>query len=556
MVFIRRPSLPSRSAVEPRRLPGALGDHGLQQLHHRGAVPFGAVGRCFRAGIERRRLGADRAYGVRLDRFGVGRDRVHRARHLHQRHLGRAEREAWHRRQLRMHPKALRHVDHALDADRLDELRRHRIERLGEGAAQRDRAVIAPIVILRLPVADLDWLVHHHAVRAVAVAQRGQVDKDLEQRAGLAVRLRRAVELAFVVVAPTDHRQDRAVGGHRDERRLADVTARAFAVEPVLHDALCGLLQLGVEGRRHRQVERRGADEAFHLGLGRIDEIIVARLGVGRQREPHRLGPCRRGTGLVDRALAHHRLQHQLGTAARRLGVAARRKLRGGTQKAGQRRRLCEAEFARLLAEIALGRRIGAERAGAEIDRVQIPREDLVLRQPGVEPHRDHRLLHLAPQRAFRREVGQPDQLLGDRAAAFDRAAAAQIMPAGPHDAAQVDPVMTEKAPVLDRDDGMDEIGRQVVAGQLLAAVHAARRQGLPGARRVEDRRRRCFVGERPRQRQRVGAIADKRDTGDTEGDNRHQGNHRPPGRLEDRHSRSVPPVAVTAAAVPVGGTN
>src|SRR6266852_8173327 len=146
-----------------------------------------------------------------------------------------------------MHPEALRHIDHPLDADRLDELRRNRVERLGRRGLQRYRAVIAPVIILRLPVADLDRLIDHHAIRAVAVAERGQVNKNLEQRAGLAPRLGGAIELAFGVVAPADHREDRAIGGHRDKPRLADMAARALAVEPASDGALSGFLQAWVE---------------------------------------------------------------------------------------------------------------------------------------------------------------------------------------------------------------------------------------------------------------------------------------------------------------------
>src|SRR5437870_2451805 len=42
-VFIGRPSLAGRSAVDARRLPGAFGDDGLQELHHRRAVPLGPL---------------------------------------------------------------------------------------------------------------------------------------------------------------------------------------------------------------------------------------------------------------------------------------------------------------------------------------------------------------------------------------------------------------------------------------------------------------------------------------------------------------------------------
>ena len=54
-------------------------------------------------------------------------------------------------------------------------------------------------------------------------------------------------------------------------------------------------------------------------------------------------------------------------------------------------------------------------------------------------------------------------------------------MPGGAEHAAQIDPVMGEEPPVLDRDHGADEVGRQMVGGQLLAAIDAARGEGLAG---------------------------------------------------------------------------
>src|SRR5256885_1081295 len=80
--------------------------------------------------------------------------------------------------------------------------------------------------------------------------------------------------------------------------------------------------------------------------------------------------------------------------------------------------------------------------AGAEIDGVQIAREDLLLREPLFEPQCQHDLLHLAAQAALGRQIGQPDELLGDRAAALEPPAPRQIVPGGPQDAARIDTIM------------------------------------------------------------------------------------------------------------------
>ena len=124
-VFVGRPRLAGRAAVEPRRLAGAFLDDGFQEPHHRRTVPFGPLDRGFRPGVERRRLGADRAHEIGLDRLCVGGDLVHRPHHVDQDHLGRAQCNARHRRDLGADAQRLRHVGDALGTERLDQLRRY-----------------------------------------------------------------------------------------------------------------------------------------------------------------------------------------------------------------------------------------------------------------------------------------------------------------------------------------------------------------------------------------------------------------------------------------------
>ena len=343
-IFVGRPGLAGRAAVEPRRLPGALGDDRFEQMHHVGAVPVGPLGDGLGPGVEQRRrsLRLDRAHHVGFDRFAVGRDRIHRPGHLPERHLGRAERQARHPRQLRLDAEAFGHRDHVIDADRLGELSRNRVQRLGESGAQRHGAEIALVIIPRLPVADLDRLVDRHGVRPVAVAECGQVDEHFEQRAGLAVRLGRAVELAFAIVAAADESKDRAVGRHRDQRGLPDIAASAFAGQPVLDRLFGKILQPRVEGRGDREIERRVADQALNLDLGRIEEVVVVRRGFGRHRQLRLMGMRGGRLRLADGAGLNHCLQHELGAAAGRFQIAARRELRGSADQASQHRRLGE----------------------------------------------------------------------------------------------------------------------------------------------------------------------------------------------------------------------
>ncbi len=52
---------------------------------------------------------------------------------------------------------------------------------------------------------------------------RGEVDIRLERRSGLAVGVRRTVELARAVVFAADHGAHGAVGFHRHERAVVEV---------------------------------------------------------------------------------------------------------------------------------------------------------------------------------------------------------------------------------------------------------------------------------------------------------------------------------------------
>ena len=97
----------------------------------------------------------------------------------------------------------------------------------------------------------------------------------------------------------------------------------------------------------------------------------------------------------------------------------------------------------------------------AEIDVGEIAAEDLLLGQPRLQPERDQRLLRLADGGAVRAEEAGLGELLADRAAALAHPAGAQVAPHRPADAPGIDADMAEEAPVLDRDEGLADMGRQ-----------------------------------------------------------------------------------------------
>ena len=250
--------------------------------------------------------------GVRLDAFRVGRDCRKCARHLQQGDFARAERQARHRRQVGLHAELACGVDDRRNANGIGNLNRHGVERVRKGATQRDWTAEAPAVILRLPIADLHRPIDRHCLRIEALLEGGKVDKDLEQRAGLPLCLDGAIELAFVVVASTHHREDGAVRCHGDEGSLTDFLGSPFRLEPARDHAFGDALQIEIEGRAHGQVRGcRGVDEVLDVTTEHIDEIICARRIIGRH--PQADGLSARGLRLLagDRAGLDHRLEHQ-----------------------------------------------------------------------------------------------------------------------------------------------------------------------------------------------------------------------------------------------------
>ena len=135
---------------------------------------------------------------------------------------------------------------------------------------------------------------------------------------------------------------------------------------------------------------------------------------------------------------------------------------------------LGEGEVPRRLAEIAVRGGIDAIGAGAEIDAVEIELEDLLLAEARLEPDREDDLLDLPLEGPLGREEEVLGKLLGQRRAALDDAAGAEI---GDHGAGQpdrVDAEMVVEAAVLDRHHRLGQVGRHLVERQARAGRVAA----------------------------------------------------------------------------------
>ena len=137
--------------------------------------------------------------------------------------------------------------------------------------------------------------------------------------------------------------------------------------------------------------------------------------------------------------------------------MLGRRKARGRLEQPRQHRRLLGAQLLRLAVEIVQASGAQPVLVVAEIGVRKVAFEDLVLGQPAFEPQRDQRLARLAGDRLLGGEEGELSELLGDgRAAAITR-------PRRPGDAARVDAPVRVEPPVLDRDEGLRDMGRQIL---------------------------------------------------------------------------------------------
>ena len=162
---------------------------------------------------------------------GVGGD------HAQQRGLAGAERKRQIGRQIVIDAEPLGVFGDQRHADVLRQPHRHHVARMLDAEAQRRGAEEIVFVVFRLPDAepralvDLDRRIEHQSRRRVAVVERGGVDDRLERGAGLAQRLRRAVELALVVGEAADHGEHAPGPGILDHHGAGDFR---HLMQPVL----------------------------------------------------------------------------------------------------------------------------------------------------------------------------------------------------------------------------------------------------------------------------------------------------------------------------------
>ena len=446
-----------------RRPSGAVLDHRLEHPVHvlERPGPDGAAGAGARAPVKhlagpiahlRNREGPE---GIAV--IGEG---AEGRRQLQQRHLRGAERKSRLALEPRRDAEPSCRSHHRLDAGMALDPDRHRVDRVGQRLGQAYLAAVAFIVVLGAPALDRHRRVQEHTLRVQPRLEAGEIDQGLEGGTRLTQRLGRPVELARRVIAPADHGPDRAVGRHRHQRRLPGAEPGAGPLQRRRHLGLGDPLQAPIQGGGDDEIAVPAADIALDLGEGPVGEVTPDAPFPGAQARRGAYGL--RCLGFGDVAERRHAVEHEAGALRRAVPVPGRGVARRGLQQPRQHRRLVEGQLLGRLAEIAPRRRRDAEGAGAEIDAVEVDRQDLVLGELALEPERQHHLLDLALQCPFGPEEQVLGKLLGDGRAALDDSPGLEVGDRGAKERGDVDAEVIVKTLVLDRHHGAGHVARQI----------------------------------------------------------------------------------------------
>ena len=412
--------------------------------------------------------------------------------HLGDRRGGRAE----HVRGVGREPRGLlrqaqgdRGVHRALGTDLEVRLGVRGVDRAGGGLPQAHPAVVGVPEVVDGPAREgLRRVAVPLGVQRVAVLERRDQGEGLEDRAGLHARLGGVVARLRHEVLAAVHAPDRPRGGiHRDR---ADAVLRRAVLGEVL-DGLDGVvLDPGVDRGDDR--EAAGVDlvlgESFgdELGAHLVQQVAlvpgqgVLALWLDGVGELERLG-VRRGH-LPDVDLPRDHAIPQLdGLLLVHGGVIG-----GGAGDHGHEQRGLRVRHVRgVLAEVGLRGLLHAVGAAAEVDRVQVARQDLVLVELLVDLQSHDRFLGLAHVGGLAARVVPLHVLHGDRGAAL-AGTALEVVDQGSHDAARGDAAVLVEGGVLARDDRILDVLRDLV-GVELGAVDLAERPHLGLAVGVVD---------------------------------------------------------------------
>ena len=248
-------------------------------------------------------------------------------------------------------------------------------------------------------------------------------------------------------------------------------------------------LHFGVQGgtdqvavSRHLLLAETRASQVFQCVLAKErpvtggDATLRQRVGLGEDTQ--RLGPgSTQFIGPVGQIL-HHGVKYEVAPGKGCLGVGIGVECAGGLHHPGQQRRLLPVELPGVDAEVRACRILNAVRAITECHEVQIPGQDLRLRECLVQGQRRAHLAQLARRRDLHRgptlRVGPClnqkavvlDVLLLDRRPAPSVIDRPQVSEESGQGALQIHAVVLAEALVLDRDDRQLHGVGDPIAGQ------------------------------------------------------------------------------------------
>ena len=224
----------------------------------------------------------------------------------------------------------------------------------------------------------------------------------------------------------------------------------------------------------HRHVDRRVDLQAFLIdGIGAVsiddllrdivDEVRARRILrlclIGKRRLLFRRLARRR---MVDVAVLLHLIKHDFLALLRGVEVVERRIVVGALRYARKHRTFVEIKILDVLAEVRLRRRLHAISALSEVDLVQIKLQDLLLRILALDLQGEEHFLYLALERPILRQVSIFGELLRDRRTALGDRPARDVGIDGAQNAARVDAHVLIEAVVLDRDESILQIFRNL----------------------------------------------------------------------------------------------
>ena len=143
-----------------------------------------------------------------------------------------------------------------------------------------------------------------------------------------------------------------------------------------------------------------------------------------------------------------------------------------------QQRPLFQGELLGLAAEVRPAGRLNAIGPRAEVHRVQVGFQDLVLVHHRLQAQGQQRFPGLAGQGLFPAQVGQLDQLLGDGAGALAVVPAFQVLGQSAADAVEVHPMVLVKAGILGGHKGLPYPQGHLLQGYRLPVLRAGQHGG------------------------------------------------------------------------------